>query len=95
MTLHGQSFGYLRGRERWDTPLQETDTLHCVHCQALVEVVTRMEGGRARKVHDGWWCGRCAGLSCQQCRVCLPFMRQIEAKHRADAFARAAGLAER
>lgn len=70
--------------------LVEFDTEHCRHCQALIDVQQHRR--------EGAWCGRCAGPVCPTpacADVCNPFMRQVEAQIRRDAFARTAGLVEK
>lgn len=75
--------------------VREWDTVHCRHCEALI-LVTRYR-------REGAYCLKC-GPVCQR-PECSPercgrggslhFMRRVGEQLRRDAFARAAGLAER
>jgi hypothetical protein len=49
---------------------READTVHCVHCTAVVPV------GPGASLHASGWCGRCADVVCARCAAagrCVPF----------------------
>jgi hypothetical protein len=80
--------GYLRVAD------QEYDAVHCCHCQALLKVKSVMEGGVAKQVREGRWCPSCGKYRCSSkaCQVCTPFMRKVDAKHKADRMFAAMGI---
>lgn len=91
----GAHAGYLRldnrgaRADRSARVLTEMDTVHCPHCEALVEVV-------GTEYRSGGRCTYCDGYRCLSpaCQPCVPFMKRLEAQERRDRFARAAGLVE-
>jgi hypothetical protein len=91
--------GYLRHDRRGERRggVDERDTTHCCHCQALILLTTTVEGTLTKKSYRGSWCAPCGALKCERrgCQPCSPFMRQVEAKHARDRQAAAIGLVTR
>lgn len=93
-----RSPGYLRidrtGEQRGR--VEEYDTRHCCHCNALIPTETRFEGSLLKKQYRGSWCSHCGALKCARvgCQPCVSFMTIVDRKHAAERFAAAAGLVE-
>jgi hypothetical protein len=59
-----------------DSPIQESDTFTCVHCQQVVLVRPKASASEC-----GGWCGRCAKPICPKCAAksgCTPFEKKLE-----------------
>lgn len=76
----GRSAGYVSIVEP-GRPIQEGDTLQCVHCGA--HWFTKPGSGMQRG-----WCLNCSGPHCgrPKCWECIPFMKRIEAQEQKQRF---------
>ncbi len=72
----GRAAGYIRIVSP-DRPLEERDTLQCVHCGGHWS----LEPGSGKQ---RGWCLKCNGPHCgrQNCWECLPFMKKLEEQER-------------